>query len=206
MIRAGWLLCVNDRHLDYASLKNSKKVVSEWEYEDLMGWHFEAGIVPNHRMEHRFTASPIPRGAWRAPGSVNSAFAQLSFLDELAHKAGVDPLEFNLNVLGKPRFLPEGMIEDGPDAKGMHTGRMANCLRLAAEKAGWGSPMPSGHGRGIAGYYSHYSFVAHVVEVSVVDGFFDRGESHVGGGLWFGYQPTWREGADWKGQSMMVFL
>ncbi len=168
----GRLIALRQRQAsDYASLKKSKKVVSEWEYEDLMGWHFEAGIVPNHRMEHRFTASPIPRGAWRAPGSVNSAFAQLSFLDELAHKAGVDPLEFNLNVLGKPRFLPEGMIEDEPDAKGMHTGRMANCLRLAAEKAGWGSPMPSGHGRGIAGYYSHYSFVAHVVEVSVVDGF-----------------------------------
>ena len=168
----GKLIALRQRQAsDYASLKKSDKVVSEWQYEDLMGWHFEAGIVANHRMEHRFTASPVPRGAWRAPGSVNTAFAQLSFLDELAHKAGIDPLEFNLNVLGKPRFLPEGMIEEGPDAKGMHTGRMANCLRLVAERAGWGTRLPTGHGRGIAGYYSHYSFVAHVVEVSVVDGF-----------------------------------
>ncbi|NVJ98445.1 MAG: xanthine dehydrogenase family protein molybdopterin-binding subunit [Alphaproteobacteria bacterium] len=152
---------------DYASTRPDRDVVVEWGYEDLMGWHFEAGIVENHLMEHRFTAGPVPRGPWRAPGSVNSAFAQFSFLDELAHKAGVDPLEFHLRVLGEPRFLPEG--HKGP--MGMHTGRMAACLKVAAEKAGWGTELPDGHGRGIAGYFSHNSFVAHVIEVSVDDGF-----------------------------------
>ncbi len=151
---------------DYASTRKDKKITVEWGYEDLMGWHFEAGIVKNHLMEHRFTPGPVPRGPWRAPGSVNSAFAQVSFLDELAHKAGIDPLEFQLRVLGEPRFLPEGT--DDPMA--MHTGRMAACLKLAAAKAGWGKPLPDGWGRGIAGYYSHRSYVAHVVEVSVKDG------------------------------------
>ena len=150
---------------DYASLHKDRKVKVEWGYEDLMGWHFEAGVVPNLRMEHRFTPGPVPRGPWRAPGSVNTAFAQLSFLDELAHKAGVDPLEFQLRVLGKPRHLPEGSQEP----LDMHTGRMAACLTLAAEKADWGKPLPQGWGRGIAGYYSHDSYVAHVVEVSVTE-------------------------------------
>ncbi|WP_262695548.1 xanthine dehydrogenase family protein molybdopterin-binding subunit [Kordiimonas aquimaris] len=151
---------------DYPTLDKDKEPAIQWPYEDLMGWHFEAGIVPNHRMEVRFTAGPVPRGPWRAPGSVNSAFAQASFLDEMAHKAGIDALEFQLSVLGKPRFLPDG--DEGPMA--MHTGRMANCLKLAADKAGWGEALPDGWGRGIAGYFSHVSFVAHVVEVSVIDG------------------------------------
>lgn len=151
---------------DYPSLDKSKEPVVQWPYEDLMGWHFEAGIVQNHRMEVRFTAGPVPRGPWRAPGSVNSAFAQASFLDEMAYEAGIDALEFQLSVLGKARFLPEG--DAGPMA--MHTGRMADCLRLAADKANWGKTLPDGWGRGIAGYFSHLSFVAHVVEVSVIDG------------------------------------
>ena len=161
----GNLIALRQRQAsDYPSLHPSEKAVSTWQYEDLMGWHFEAGIVPSHRMEHRFTGSPVPRGPWRAPGSTNSAFAQMSFLDELAHKAGIDPLDFHLNLLGTPRYLPEG-------SNGMHTGRMANCLKLAAERANWDSRLPDGHGRGIAGYYSYGSFVAHVVEVSVVDDF-----------------------------------
>lgn len=162
----GELVALRQRQAsDYASLHKDRKVTVEWGYEDLMGWHFEEGIVPNHLMEHRFTPGPVPRGPWRAPGSVNSAFAQMSFLDELAHRAGRDPLEFQLAVLGKPRFLP---ADSGPN--GMHTGRMATCLRVAGERSGWGEPLPKGHGRGVAGYYSHASYVVHVVEVSVQGG------------------------------------
>ncbi|WP_417456710.1 molybdopterin cofactor-binding domain-containing protein [Kordiimonas sp.] len=163
----GNLIALRQRQAsDYPSLHKDRDVNVEWAYEDLMGWHFEAGIVKNHLMEQRFTPGPVPRGPWRAPGSVNTAFAQMSFLDELAHEAGRDPLEFQLQVLGKPRFLPEGI--EGPFE--MHTGRMAACLKFAAEKAGWGAPLPKGWGRGIAGYHSHLSYVAHVIEVSVTEG------------------------------------
>lgn len=158
---AGNLVALRQRQASgYPSLDASKLPPIEWPYEDLMGWHFEPGLVSNHRMEQSFIPSPVPRGPWRAPGSVNSAFAQMSFLDELAHAAGIDPLEFNLSVLGEPRQL---------DAS-HHTGRMAECYRVAAKKSGWGRELPVGRGMGIAGCYSHSSYVAHVIEVSVIDG------------------------------------
>ncbi|MBO6503249.1 MAG: xanthine dehydrogenase family protein molybdopterin-binding subunit [Kordiimonadaceae bacterium] len=135
-----------------------------WAYEDLMGWHFTVGLIENHRMEQQFRPSPVPRGPWRAPGSVNSAFAQMSFLDELAHKAGIDPLEFQLSVLAPYRKLGEGRYP-------FDTGRMAACFEKAASEADWRNPLPEGRGRGIAGYFSHLSYVAHVIEVSVENGF-----------------------------------
>lgn len=135
-----------------------------WPYEDLMGWHFTPGLIENHRMEQQFRPSAVPRGPWRAPGSVNSAFAQMSFLDEMAHKAGIDPLEFQLSVLAPYRKLGEGRYP-------FDTARMAACFEKAATEAGWGTPLPTGRGRGVAGYFSHVSYVAHVVEVSVENGF-----------------------------------
>ncbi len=159
--KEGNLIAMRQRQSSgYPSLSADSLPPVEWAYDDLMGWHFEPGLVPNHRMEQRFVPSPVPRGPWRAPGSVNSAFAQMSFFDELAHAADIDPLEFNLNILGEPRVVKNSH----------HTGRMAECYRLAAEKAGWGKNMPEGHGMGIAGCYSHGSYVVHVIEVSVIDG------------------------------------
>lgn len=146
----------------YPSLSPDKLPPVGWIHEDLMMNHFAAGMVENSEFAHNFVPSPVPRGPWRAPGSVNSAFAQMSFLDELAHKAGIDPLEFQLTVLGAPRRL-----DIGSDRYFMDTGRMAACFKRAAAEAGWGEKLPEGWGRGIAGYYSHRSYVAHVVDVSI---------------------------------------
>lgn len=137
-----------------------------WPYEDLMGWHTEIGMFENHKMEHKFFPSPVPRGAWRAPGSVNTCFAQMSFFDEFAHDLGIDPLEFQLSILSPGKKLPEGKDTNHP----MDMNRMAACFKLAAEKAGWGKRLPKGRGMGIAGCYSHASYVAHVIEVSVSGG------------------------------------
>ncbi len=137
-----------------------------WPYEDLMGWHTEMGMFENHKMEHKFFPSPVPRGAWRAPGSVNTCFAQMSFFDEFAHELGIDPLEFQLSILAPGKIIPEGKDAAHP----MDMNRMAACFRMAAEKAGWGKTLPKGRGMGIAGCYSHASYVAQVIEVSVSDG------------------------------------
>lgn len=150
----------------YPSIHKSKLPEVAWQYEDLMGWHSELGMFDNHRMEHKFFTSPVPRGAWRAPGSVNTCFAQMSFFDEFAHELGIDPLEFQLSILAPGKKLPEGKETRHP----MDMKRMADCFRLAADKAGWGKQLPKGHGVGIAGCYSHASYVALVMQVSVVDG------------------------------------
>ena len=92
--------------------------------------------------------SGVPVGFWRSVGSSQTAFSTECFLDEVAYAAKKDPLEFRLSLLTKhPRY--------------------AGALKLAAEKAGWGKPLPKGMGRGIAVHESFGSYVAEVAEVSV---------------------------------------
>ena len=88
---------------------------------------------------------------WRSVGSTHTAFSTETFLDELAHAAGIDPLEYRRRLLkGAPRHL--------------------GVLNLAAEKAGWGTPLPAGRFRGLAVHESFGSFVAQVAELSVEEG------------------------------------
>jgi isoquinoline 1-oxidoreductase beta subunit len=75
--------------------------------------------------------------------------------------ANRDHLEFLLEVMGEPRWLTEG------DAYALNTGRAAAVIKLAAEKAGWGRPMPKGRGLGLAFHFSHAGHFAEVAEVSV---------------------------------------
>ena len=105
--------------------------------------------IPNLRIEFQRDEPPaVPTGFWRGVGPNNNVFAVESFIDELAHKAGKDPLEFRRGMLGK-------------------TPRLLAALNLAAEKAGWGTALPSRTGRGICAQPSFGSFIATVVEAEV---------------------------------------
>jgi isoquinoline 1-oxidoreductase beta subunit len=91
-------------------------------------------------------------GPWRAVYSPSSVFARESFVDELAHAANTDPLEFRLK-----------MLEGADDTRT----RLRRVLKLAAEKSGWGSPLPPGRARGIAcNVYDGETHTAYVAEVS----------------------------------------
>ncbi len=104
--------------------------------------------IPNMLVDLHSPRLGVPVLWWRSVGSSHTAFSTESFIDELAALAGRDPLEFRRGLLKKhPRHLA--------------------ALNLAAQKAGWGKPMPKGHGRGIAVHESFGSYVAHVAEVSV---------------------------------------
>jgi isoquinoline 1-oxidoreductase beta subunit len=89
-----------------------------------------------------------------------------SFIDELAHRQGEDPLAFQLQLLGESRDLPYEQ-HGGPV---FNPGRLAGVLKLAAEKAGWGKPLPAGRGRGIAGHFTFGGYAAYVGEVTVSAG------------------------------------
>ena len=89
-------------------------------------------------------------------------------MDELAVAAGADPLEFRLRHIGDDRKIPD--FTNPKENRPLDTARLKGVLRLAAEKADWGKPLPKGIYRGIAGYYSFESYTAAVVEVSVKDG------------------------------------
>ena len=123
---------------------------------------FPARCLPNVRLAYSLVESGIPGGAWRSTLHSSNAFAVQSFVDELAHALGRDPLELRLELLGAPRQL-EYKGHGGPV---FDTGRLAGVLRLAAERAGWGTPLPAGRARGIAGHFTFGSYAAHVVEVS----------------------------------------
>jgi isoquinoline 1-oxidoreductase beta subunit len=93
----------------------------------------------------------VPVQWWRSVGNTHTAFAVEMFIDEMAHAAGKDPVEFRRAMLTKePRRLA--------------------VMNLAAEKAGWGTPLPAGRARGIAVHKSFDSYVAEVAEVSLENG------------------------------------
>jgi isoquinoline 1-oxidoreductase beta subunit len=123
---------------------------------------FPAQCLANVRMGYTPIGTAIPTGAWRATLHSANTFAVESFLDELAHAANRDPLALRLEMLGEPRKLPYG------DHGGPHfaTGRLAAVLRLAAERSGWGQPLPPTRGRGIAGHFTFGSYAAAVAEVA----------------------------------------
>jgi isoquinoline 1-oxidoreductase beta subunit len=103
--------------------------------------------IPNLTVELHTTQVGIPVLFWRSVGSTHTAYSTETFLDELAHAAGRDPLEVRRALLAKhPRHL--------------------GTLNLAAEKAGWGEPVPAGRARGIAVHESFDTVVAQVAEVS----------------------------------------
>jgi isoquinoline 1-oxidoreductase beta subunit len=135
----------------------------------LSGDEFPGRWIPNYQAEQTMFETGWPMGPWRAPGSCVFAWVIHSFIDELAHAAGRDPLELRLELLGDKDLMPNTA---GPNAKGPAGGynvaRMRNVLKFTAEKAGWGKKkFPKGQGAGIAFHFSHQGFFAQVAEVTV---------------------------------------
>jgi isoquinoline 1-oxidoreductase beta subunit len=126
---------------------------------------------PARMVEHlEFATSMMPlrapTGPMRAPRSNGFGFVFQSFLDELAHAAGIDPVQFAHGILGPPRLLPD---PPGPrQGPGFHTGRMRGVIDLVAEKSGWGKQsLPKGTGMGLAYYFSHLGYFAEVIQATV---------------------------------------
>jgi isoquinoline 1-oxidoreductase beta subunit len=123
---------------------------------------FPARFLPRVRLAYTPVASGIPLGAWRSTLHSSNAFAVQSFVDELAHALGRDPLELRLELIGAPRRLDYA----GHGGPVFDTARLAGVVQLAADQAGWSQPLAAGRARGIAGHFTFGSYAAHVVEVS----------------------------------------
>ncbi|MCH7802610.1 MAG: xanthine dehydrogenase family protein molybdopterin-binding subunit [Acidobacteria bacterium] len=104
--------------------------------------------IPNLSVEYVKLENPIPATFWRSVGNSHNGFTLESFMDELAHAAGKDPLEFRLQHLD-------------------HDPRAQRILQTVATQAGWGKPLAEGRARGIACLHAFGSYVAQVAEVSV---------------------------------------
>lgn len=125
---------------------------------------FPAGAVDHYLAEEWSVESNITIGAFRAPRSNFLAGAEQSFLDEVAEAAGKDPFDFRLELLERVQINPVGEKND------YEADRYAGVLRLAREKSGWGQPQPEGVHRGIAAYFCHNSYAAHVLDLRVENG------------------------------------
>jgi isoquinoline 1-oxidoreductase beta subunit len=94
-------------------------------------------------------------------------FVLESYVDELAHAAGIDPYEFRLRVLGSDRLVKDALDDK---ERPLDTARFRGVLQLCAEKGNWGKTLPAGQGRGIACHYAFHSYVANLAEVTVKNG------------------------------------
>ena len=148
---------------NFVTFSNSGKVAGSG---NLNATEFPGGFVPNFELGFSMMPLEVPTGPMRAPQSNTMAYAFQSFIDELAHAAGKDPLQFQLDLLG-PAKAPTVTKSPFGEQVGFNNARMAGVLKHVAEKSGWGKKLPQGTGMGIAAYYSHQGYFAEVVQCSV---------------------------------------
>jgi isoquinoline 1-oxidoreductase beta subunit len=133
------------------AIKNGVDVMSLWGLMDFPGSPDGNNIlyeIPNFYLEFLISSLPVPVAPWRSVQNGPNAYVTECFVDELAHAAGKDPLEFRLQHL-------------------KNSDRARRVLQTAAEKAGWGKALPKGRGRGIAQHSCFGTYVAAVADVSV---------------------------------------
>lgn len=147
--------------------------------KNLIGFHVKGGGIPEHPIHaNRFPAgavdnylaegwtipSNITIGAFRAPRSNFNAAAEQSFLDEVAEAMGKDPIALRLELLKRAQEKPVGKNNDYDAA------RYAGVLELVRDKSGWGKRENALKKRGVAAYFCHNSYAAHVVDMVERDG------------------------------------
>lgn len=128
---------------------------------------FPQRFVPNYSLQASVQQLGIRTGSLRAPSSNAFAFVIQSFIDECAHAAGKDPVQFRLDLLdaGAPLAAP---APGAPVPGGVNAERMKGVVKLVAEKSGWGKKtLPKGTAMGVAFHYSHLGYFAEVAEVKV---------------------------------------
>jgi len=124
---------------------------------------FPAGFIDNFRLEWLMVQSGVPRGSWRAPAHTANAFVIQSFLDEVAHATGKDPLQLRLDLYGENRDLPYSN-HGGPT---FNPWRLSRLLQHIAGQVEYGKSRTGGRGLGIASHFTFGGYGAHAVEVHV---------------------------------------
>jgi isoquinoline 1-oxidoreductase beta subunit len=131
---------------------------------EIASYEFPAGFVDNLRFEYAAVPARVALGQWRATEHSSNVFVVSGAIDELAHAAGIDPVEFWLKLVGTEPF-----VQVREDFR-FDASRLRRVIEVAAERSGWARPLPAGRGRGIAASYNQGAWVAEVAEVSVAEG------------------------------------
>jgi len=127
---------------------------------------FPRRIIENVRSEYFHNPIGIPRGSWRAPAHTANAFVIQSFIDEIAHETGQDPLQLRLDLYGEERELEYS----NHGATTFNPGRLSRVLKFVAEQIGYGKKLPEGRGIGLASHFTFGGYAAHAMEVTVKSG------------------------------------
>ncbi len=133
------------------------------------GFEFQQGLtnipyeIDNIRCENAEAEAHVRIGWLRSVYNIIHGFSVNVFADELAVAANRDPLQFRLDLIGSDRIYPSD------NEYKMDISRLKNVLNIAAKNAKWGDELPEGHGLGLAVHYSFYTYVASVIEVSVIN-------------------------------------
>ncbi len=140
------------KDIDPSLIKNGIDIFCLWGLVDFPGTPGGGSTIqyeiPNLHVEFLISSLPIPVAPWRSVQNGPNAFVIESFMDELAHAAGKDPLEFRLQCLKNNK-------------------RASRVLQIAAEKASWGKAISQGEARGIAQHACFGSWTAQVADISV---------------------------------------
>jgi isoquinoline 1-oxidoreductase beta subunit len=164
--KAGKLVALKDHFVSHG---NDGKFISS---ADLTADEFPARCVDHLEYGYSLMQTNVPTGPLRAPRSNALSFVFQSFIDEAAHAAGKDPLEFRIALLKATKDLPPGTPPLQGQAGGApplpyNPARMIAVMEKLREVSGWGKPMPKGRGLGVAFYFSHRGYFAEVVDASV---------------------------------------
>ena len=127
---------------------------------------FPRHIVENFRLEYFHNAIGVPRGSWRAPAHTANAFVIQSFIDEIAHETGQDPVQLRIDLFGDEREL-EYSNHGGPT---FNPGRLTRLTTFVADRINYNDKRPAGSGVGIAAHFTFGGYAAHAIEVTVNDG------------------------------------
>lgn len=162
----GKLVAWHDHFVTFANRveRDGASVLQPGSGASLSGDEFPGRWVPNCLLEQTPLECRIPMGPWRAPGSNVFSWVFHSFIDELAHAAGRDPVAFRLELLGERDLVP------GTGERGVpyNAARMRAVLQAVATQSGWGQRrFARGQGAGVAFHFSHRGYVAEVAEVTV---------------------------------------
>jgi isoquinoline 1-oxidoreductase beta subunit len=134
-----------------AGSSNPQAVRNGLDPQTTQGLSNTAYKLPNYRVTSILKNTHVPLGPWRAPGHSQNVFFMESFIDEMAHATGKDPVALRRELLA-------------------HRPDFQQVIDLLVEKGDWGKPMPKGKGRGVAIHESYDSIVGMIAEVAVANG------------------------------------